>query len=620
MPAILKSTKPAPAPKPKATKERLSKASTAKPPKPKLAKEKSTKTTLPQKAGKGKIAKVRKAKSPFLLVDEPDEEPAQSEPKPELEHQGEGNKDDMELAIQMSLELFQAQSQEHVGAIEASSTRSSTQAQDDTSANTFCDSPYPVDAKTGVASEKTNSGCDTEILEIDEEQRKDVNEQVNLEEKKDELDQGQTGSDPSRTPKLDLHLSILKFSVDEDVILEDPIRSTRTLSLIKNLEDAYAVGDQFLNDNSTEDEPKKPNVEAKVVSMVTVPIYQASFSVPSLSTPIPVIDLLPPKPASSTTQAPIFIATTTTTTTTLPPPPQKQNTTESKLAARNIGSRVFHLELRDLPHMIDEAVCESVREARMFETDTYKSLLKHVALYEALEASIERANRDELLTEMDKSHTPPSSSKQQSGPHTEQPVEDLPMPETANISDLEKTDSAHLLKIKQRPEWLKPILDDLNLTKPGWDAKGFEYKHDCTIIDSPRAVVFPVGNNERKIMRFNEIYKFSDGMLMKIMEALDFRVKEYKVNRLNSCMNARFWTDKDVARSKEFIHAIERRLKTRRIFQNLECFVGGRPEPEGSTRDNPLVSIEALRYDIKRSKCENKGIVPTEMELELEQT
>nr|GEZ84245.1 hypothetical protein [Tanacetum cinerariifolium] len=116
----------------------------------------------------------------------------------------------------------------------------------------------------------------------------------------------------------------------------------------------------------------------------------------------------------------------------------------------------------------------------------------------------------------------------------------------------------------------------LNLTKPGWDAKGFEYKHDYTIIESPRAVVFPFGNNERKIMRFNEIYKFSDGTLTNSMEALDYKVKEYKVNRLNPGMNMRYWTDKDVARSKEFIHSIERRLKTRRIFRNLEYFVGGR--------------------------------------------
>nr|GEX12578.1 hypothetical protein [Tanacetum cinerariifolium] len=36
--------------------------------------------------------------------------------------------------------------------------------------------------------------------------------------------------------------------------------------------------------------------------------------------------------------------------------------------------------------------------------------------------------------------------------------------------------------------------------------------------------------------------------------------------------------------------------------------------------DISLVSVEVLRYDIKRSKCENAGIVPTEMELILEQT
>ncbi|GJW20933.1 hypothetical protein Tco_0031555 [Tanacetum coccineum] len=84
----------------------------------------------------------------------------------------------------------------------------------------------------------------------------------------------------------------------------------------------------------------------------------------------------------------------------------------------------------------------------------------------------------------------------------------------------------------------------LNLTKPGWDATGYEFKHDYTIIESPRAVVFPVDNNNRKIMRFNEIYKCSDGTLTRIL--------------------------------KEFIAAIERRLKTRRIYRNLKCFVGGR--------------------------------------------
>nr|GEV29519.1 hypothetical protein [Tanacetum cinerariifolium] len=80
----------------------------------------------------------------------------------------------------------------------------------------------------------------------------------------------------------------------------------------------------------------------------------------------------------------------------------------------------------------------------------------------------------------------------------------------------------------------------------------------------------------RMIMRFNEIYKFSDNTLHQIDEALDYRVKEFKVNRMNLGLNTRFWTRKDVDRSKEFMFAIQKRLKTMRIFCNLKSFVGGR--------------------------------------------
>ncbi|GKG57469.1 hypothetical protein Tco_0584895, partial [Tanacetum coccineum] len=55
---------------------------------------------------------------------------------------------------------------------------------------------------------------------------------------------------------------------------------------------------------------------------------------------------------------------------------------------------------------------------------------------------------------------PSGSSKQQSGPHAEQPVKDIPIQDADNIFDSEDIDSAHLLKTKQRPEWLKPILYD----------------------------------------------------------------------------------------------------------------------------------------------------------------
>nr|GFD13886.1 hypothetical protein [Tanacetum cinerariifolium] len=80
---------------------------------------------------------------------------------------------------------------------------------------------------------------------------------------------------------------------------------------------------QFFDDKSTEDEPGKQNVDTKVVSMVTIPIHQASTLVPPLSTPI--IDLSPPKPKTSPLPKSFTTATTETTTTTLllPPPPQQ---------------------------------------------------------------------------------------------------------------------------------------------------------------------------------------------------------------------------------------------------------------------------------------------------------
>nr|GEX00702.1 E-beta-farnesene synthase [Tanacetum cinerariifolium] len=84
----------------------------------------------------------------------------------------------------------------------------------------------------------------------------------------------------------------------------------------------------------------------------------------------------------------------------------------------------------------------------------------------------------------------------------------------------------------------------LNLTKHRWDATGFEYKHDYTVIDSPRTVTFRDRYGVQMMMRFNEIHK------------------------------------KDVNRSKAFMFAIKKHLKTRRIFSNLESFVGGRVRDE----------------------------------------
>nr|GEX59791.1 hypothetical protein [Tanacetum cinerariifolium] len=106
------------------------------------------------------------------------------------------------------------------------------------------------------------------------------------------------------------------------------------------------------------------------------------------------------------------------------------------------------------------------------------------------------------------------------------------------------------LVIRQRVEdfqlGIESFQTQLNLTKPRWDATGFEYKHDYTVIDSPRAVMFRDKYGVQMMMRFNEIHKFSDGTLQQIDETLDYRVKEFRINMMNLGLNTRFWTRKDI--------------------------------------------------------------------------
>ncbi|GKE59732.1 hypothetical protein Tco_1510099 [Tanacetum coccineum] len=239
-----------------AEKEGKKKPATVKQPKSKPAKEKSSK---PVPAPKPKVTKEKPSK-PSPAKHPKRDEPTQPEPEPEPEpeHQGEGDDYDVERAIQMSLESFQAQSQAHVSGVairepvaeatrplpvvegkgkaisteeqaaqsllalhtpkrrsttdefifhrrtpatEEASTGPSAQPQDDASTNIVCESPSPVDAETGADTDKTNSGGDTEILQIGEEQGDDVANLVNLEEKTAEIDEGQAGSDPGKTPE-----------------------------------------------------------------------------------------------------------------------------------------------------------------------------------------------------------------------------------------------------------------------------------------------------------------------------------------------------------------------------------------------------------------------------------
>nr|GEV49802.1 hypothetical protein [Tanacetum cinerariifolium] len=257
--------------------------------------------------------------------------------------------------------------QRRIPVIKEASTRPSTQPQDD---NSLClktkEKPLQLMNKLhnyysknvpekGADSKRTNNGSGTEILKIDKEQGEEVSYIVALEEKTTELDEGLAGSDPGKTPesqpppdndKMDedqagsntrksyvalaglnpkpMHDDFmatvypkvnesLNLPADEQVILEDPLSSSRTLSLMKNLDYTYTFGDQFFNEKPTKDKLGKQNVDAKVISM-------------------------------------------------------RYNDHEKKRKLEDVitqafSSRILTLELRDLPHKINQTVNEVVKEA-----------------------------------------------------------------------------------------------------------------------------------------------------------------------------------------------------------------------------------------------------------------
>nr|GEY50981.1 hypothetical protein [Tanacetum cinerariifolium] len=109
-------------------------------------------------------------------------------------------------------------------------------------------------------------------------------------------------------------------------------------------------------------------------------------------------------------------------------------------------------------------------------------------------------------------------------------------------------------------------------------------------------------DKQNRLMQIDELHKFSDGTLTNVRTALDDRLKGIRMKYLPQTI----WRKSDKDRAAAMIQAIDKQLLSE-------------TEPEGSTQGYPLVSVEVLRYD-KRSKSENMGRVPTEMELILEDT
>nr|GFB58429.1 hypothetical protein [Tanacetum cinerariifolium] len=112
----------------------------------------------------------------------------------------------------------------------------------------------------------------------------------------------------------------------------------------------------------------------------------------------------------------------------------------------------------------------------------------------------------------------------------------------------------------------------LNLTKPDTYRSDLKRREAYTAYSNPRGFIYQNKDKKNRLMRIDELHKFSDGMFNDVCNALDDRLKGIRMQYLPQTI----WRKGDKEKAAAMIQAIDKMLKTRRVMRSLERFVGGR--------------------------------------------
>nr|GEZ66375.1 hypothetical protein [Tanacetum cinerariifolium] len=112
----------------------------------------------------------------------------------------------------------------------------------------------------------------------------------------------------------------------------------------------------------------------------------------------------------------------------------------------------------------------------------------------------------------------------------------------------------------------------LNLTKPDTYRSDLKRREAYTAYSNPKGFIYQIRDKKNRLMRIDELHKFSDGTPNDVRNALDDRLKGIRMQYLPTTI----WRKGDKDRTTAMIQAIDKMLKTRRIMRSLERFVGGR--------------------------------------------
>ncbi|GJY34008.1 hypothetical protein Tco_0418477 [Tanacetum coccineum] len=113
----------------------------------------------------------------------------------------------------------------------------------------------------------------------------------------------------------------------------------------------------------------------------------------------------------------------------------------------------------------------------------------------------------------------------------------------------------------------------INITKPDTIRPYLRKRHPYTPYKDPQGFIYVDDEKKNRLMRSDELYKFSDGTLTRLRSSLEYITKNINMEYLLK----RRWSTLEKKITHYMIKDINKLLKERRMMRSLEKFIGGRP-------------------------------------------
>ncbi|GKC03655.1 hypothetical protein Tco_0995265 [Tanacetum coccineum] len=115
----------------------------------------------------------------------------------------------------------------------------------------------------------------------------------------------------------------------------------------------------------------------------------------------------------------------------------------------------------------------------------------------------------------------------------------------------------------------------LNITKPHKSFLEIEFKEPYTPSYDAPGIVYEEPDKQKRVLRTDELYKFSDDTLKFVRDEIHHKVLDFRLD-YNPEMPKRKWTAADRKRSGLMVELIDKQQREREIIRNLERLVGAR--------------------------------------------